>query len=156
MLFSLPVDGTYSLHISHASLPFRLRSWAYDAASSPTKRASNGCSLASGRWDLISAIGIALFARCAAQGGLARNPGAGKRSTGAFFVPPFKSLRAYNQTKRASIGCSFCLVRSMGLEPIRSPIRPSNVRVCRFRHDRKTTPLARQKQLYWLHRRLST
>ena len=26
----------------------------------------------------------------------------------------------------------------MGLEPIRSPIRPSNVRVCRFRHDRKT------------------
>ena len=29
------------------------------------------------------------------------------------------------------------LVRSMGLEPIRSPIRPSNVRVCLFRHDRK-------------------
>ncbi len=28
------------------------------------------------------------------------------------------------------------LVRSMGLEPIRSPIRPSNVRVCLFRHDR--------------------
>ena len=32
---------------------------------------------------------------------------------------------------------SFLLVRSMGLEPIRSPIRPSNVRVCLFRHDRK-------------------
>lgn len=29
------------------------------------------------------------------------------------------------------------VVRSMGLEPIRSPIRPSNVRVCLFRHDRK-------------------
>ena len=30
------------------------------------------------------------------------------------------------------------LVRSMGLEPIRSPIRPSNVRVCLFRHDRNS------------------
>ena len=29
------------------------------------------------------------------------------------------------------------LVRLMGLEPIRSPIRPSNVRVCLFRHNRK-------------------
>lgn len=28
------------------------------------------------------------------------------------------------------------LVRLMGLEPIRSPIRPSNVRVCLFRHNR--------------------
>ena len=31
---------------------------------------------------------------------------------------------------------AFSLVRSMGLEPIRLPIRPSNVRVCQFRHDR--------------------
>ena len=30
------------------------------------------------------------------------------------------------------------LVRSPGLEPGRSPIRPSNVRVCLFRHDRKS------------------
>ena len=30
------------------------------------------------------------------------------------------------------------MVRSMGLEPIRSPIRPSNVRVCLFRHDRNS------------------
>lgn len=28
------------------------------------------------------------------------------------------------------------MVRSMGLEPIWSPTRPSNVRVCLFRHDR--------------------
>ena|GEM_PF-4140778 len=28
------------------------------------------------------------------------------------------------------------LVRPMGLEPIRSPTRPSNVRVCQFRHGR--------------------
>ena len=30
------------------------------------------------------------------------------------------------------------LVRSTGLEPVRSPTRPSNVRVCQFRHDRRT------------------
>ena len=28
------------------------------------------------------------------------------------------------------------MVRSTGLEPVRSPTRPSNVRVCLFRHDR--------------------
>lgn len=31
----------------------------------------------------------------------------------------------------------YILVRSPGLEPGWLPIRPSNVRVCRFRHDRK-------------------
>ena len=41
-----------------------------------------------------------------------------------------------NEKKTIAIS-SFLLVRSMGLEPIRSPIRPSNVRVCLFRHDRK-------------------
>ena len=30
------------------------------------------------------------------------------------------------------------VVRSTGLEPVRSPTRPSNVRVCQFRHDRRT------------------
>ena len=30
------------------------------------------------------------------------------------------------------------MVRSTGLEPVRSPTRPSNVRVCQFRHDRRT------------------
>ena len=39
--------------------------------------------------------------------------------------------------KKTMVSSSFMLVRSMGLEPIRSPIRPSNVRVCLFRHDRK-------------------
>ena len=42
------------------------------------------------------------------------------------------------QTKKSAICALFInlVVRSMGLEPIRSPIRPSNVRVCLFRHDR--------------------
>ncbi len=30
----------------------------------------------------------------------------------------------------------FLLVRETGLEPVRLPTRPSNVRVCRFRHSR--------------------
>ena len=46
------------------------------------------------------------------------------------------SFLAENEKKTIAIS-SFLLVRSMGLEPIRSPIRPSNVRVCLFRHDRK-------------------
>ena len=38
---------------------------------------------------------------------------------------------------RLEIGSDYIgLVRLMGLEPIRSPIRPSNVRVCLFRHNR--------------------
>lgn len=32
---------------------------------------------------------------------------------------------------------SFLLVRRTGLEPVRLPTRPSNVRVCQFRHHRK-------------------
>ncbi len=31
--------------------------------------------------------------------------------------------------------CRFFLVQLMGLEPIRLPTRPSNVRVCQFRHS---------------------
>ena len=46
------------------------------------------------------------------------------------------SFLAENEKKTITLS-SFLLVRSMGLEPIRSPIRPSNVRVCLFRHDRK-------------------
>ena len=41
-------------------------------------------------------------------------------------------------------GCD--VVRSTGLEPVRSPTRPSNVRVCLFRHDRMTI-------FYYTHRR---
>ena len=33
------------------------------------------------------------------------------------------------------IGCLFFMVQLMGLEPIRLPTRPSNVRVCQFRHS---------------------
>ena len=33
------------------------------------------------------------------------------------------------------------LMRSAGLEPAWSPIRPSNVRVCHFHHDRATFPI---------------
>ena len=40
------------------------------------------------------------------------------------------------------------LVRPMGLEPIRSPIRPSNVRVCLFRHGR-TNDLFLSRKLYY-------
>ena len=47
-----------------------------------------------------------------------------------------ESFLAENEKKTITLS-SFLLVRSMGLEPIRSPIRPSNVRVCLFRHDRK-------------------
>ena len=46
-----------------------------------------------------------------------------------------------SKTKRALIPnplSMLAMVRSMGLEPIRSPIRPSNVRVCLFRHDRNS------------------
>ena len=43
----------------------------------------------------------------------------------------------YGITKhRGTQRVPLCLVRLMGLEPIRSPIRPSNVRVCLFRHNR--------------------
>ena len=45
------------------------------------------------------------------------------------------SFLAENE-KKTIVLSSFLLVRSMGLEPIRSPIRPSNVRVCLFRHNR--------------------
>ena len=44
---------------------------------------------------------------------------------------PF-DLTKHRGTQRVPL----CLVRLMGLEPIRSPIRPSNVRVCLFRHNR--------------------
>ena len=38
------------------------------------------------------------------------------------------------------------LVRTVGLEPTRSPIRPSNVRVCQFRHPRIYKGLLRYQQ----------
>ena len=40
-------------------------------------------------------------------------------------------------TKAPAYAGAFVLVRSVGLEPTQGiPIRPSNVRVCQFRHDR--------------------
>lgn len=65
-----------------------------------------------------------------------------RRATYWFFSGGFEisgnaaSFSVENEKKTIVIS-SFLLVRSMGLEPIRSPIRPSNVRVCLFRHDRK-------------------
>ena len=38
--------------------------------------------------------------------------------------------------KKSLASASDFLVRLMGLEPIRLPTRPSNVRVCQFRHSR--------------------
>ena len=40
----------------------------------------------------------------------------------------------------------FSLVRPMGLEPIRLPTRPSNVRVCQFRHGRTANNTDRADQ----------
>ena len=38
-----------------------------------------------------------------------------------------------------------CLVRETGIEPVRSPTRPSNVRVCLFRHSRMPCLLTQQR-----------
>ena len=51
------------------------------------------------------------------------------------------SARKQNYNKRKSLERNLCvetikLVRSTGLEPVRLPTRPSNVRVCLFRHPR--------------------
>ena len=44
------------------------------------------------------------------------------------------------------------MVRLMGLEPIRLPTRPSNVRVCQFRHSRiHFTRAARARKIYYTH-----
>ena len=40
------------------------------------------------------------------------------------------------RARKLHVSGPFCSVRSTGLEPVRSPTRPSNVRVCLFRHDR--------------------
>ena len=45
-------------------------------------------------------------------------------------------IRTHRQSETGSDYAG--LVRSTGLEPVRSPTRPSNVRVCQFRHDRRT------------------
>lgn len=46
------------------------------------------------------------------------------------------------------------LVRMTGIEPVRSPTRPSNVRVCQFRHIRISRKLTRggaqQQELLYL------
>ena len=44
--------------------------------------------------------------------------------------------QAVHGRKKRRVETRRFLVRLMGLEPIRSPIRPSNVRVCLFRHNR--------------------
>ena len=49
----------------------------------------------------------------------------------------FKSLLKYGTIKkRPPFGGRFFMVRQMGLEPIRSRTRPSNVPVCQFQHCR--------------------
>ena len=42
-------------------------------------------------------------------------------------------------------------MRLMGLEPIRLPTRPSNVRVCQFRHSRIFTLSASDSVIYYTH-----
>ncbi len=41
-------------------------------------------------------------------------------------------------------------MRLMGLEPIRLPTRPSNVRVCQFRHSRRYV-CSRERKIYYTH-----
>ena len=53
----------------------------------------------------------------------------------------FKSLQTMfiQKNTRPPKGVRIFLVRETGLEPVRGlPTRPSNVRVCRFRHSRST------------------
>lgn len=40
------------------------------------------------------------------------------------------------------------LVRRTGLEPVWLPTRPSNVRVCRFRHSRSTVDIITERYTY--------
>ena len=63
--------------------------------------------------------------------------GSARRGSGRFRSDQRKQkIRTHflSETSSDSVG----LVRSTGLEPVRSPTRPSNVRVCQFRHDRRT------------------
>ena len=65
-----------------------------------------------------------------------------RKRTKTAFLSVYSSRLSGRQAQRnkgARCALILGLVRSMGLEPIRSPIRPSNVRVCLFRHDRSTT-----------------
>ncbi len=57
----------------------------------------------------------------------------------------FKSLLISLQQKMTTIWWSFLLVRQMGLEPIRSRTRPSNVPVCQFQHCRAPCKYSRRK-----------
>ncbi len=59
------------------------------------------------------------------------NPWRSKRVPDTFRL----ALQVPSKQKRHRKGVFF-LVRLMGLEPIRLPTRPSNVRVCQFRHSR--------------------
>ena len=63
---------------------------------------------------------------------LLRRPSSGTGS-GRF---AFRFYPRFCQTKKPCFRMVFCLVRPMGLEPIWLPTRPSNVRVCLFRHGR--------------------
>ena len=53
--------------------------------------------------------------------------------------------------KARKVRAFFFVVRSMRLELIRLPIRPSNVRVCLFRHDRDITALHEPQEVLYLY-----
>ena len=59
-------------------------------------------------------------------------------------VPP-KNIKQKKSCKTTTL---FIVVRTVGLEPTRSPIRPSNVRVCQFRHARNSFSLLILYDLY--------
>ena len=64
--------------------------------------------------------------------------GPGKGNTVAFCCGLQVPSIGKDHKKRQEQVLPFSVVRLMGLEPIRSPIRPSNVRVCLFRHNRNS------------------
>lgn len=53
-----------------------------------------------------------------------------------YFTLKIKCLRQQNKEKRGIFPLFSKMVRSTGLEPVWLPTRPSNVRVCLFRHPR--------------------
>ena len=60
---------------------------------------------------------------------------------------------SYKTNKERINPLLICLVRETGIEPVRSPTRPSNVRVCLFRHSRIAVLINTTLILYTIFRK---
>ena len=60
---------------------------------------------------------------------------------------------SYKTNKERIYPLLICLVRETGIEPVRSPTRPSNVRVCLFRHSRIAVLINTTLILYTIFRK---